>query len=100
MNSKNTTTRRELKDTWLCIQCGETIIPFEKNLSGSIIEGILFLAGIGVLFLFNFIIGGIFILVSIFVMIFRSSGKQNVCPSCESANIVPSQSPMARKLAG
>lgn len=98
MNSQNKKSKHDLKDTWLCLQCGNRIIPFEKNGTAGIVEGVLFLLGV-VLLCVNFIIGSVLILASIIVMVYRNSNKTKICPSCESTNIVPSDSPMASKLA-
>jgi hypothetical protein len=101
-NSQNQKSKQSLENTWHCNNCGDRIIPFQKKPGGSIPEGIAMIIGIlgivtgllgsseafgaGVFFL---IVGGV-------IAAWRSSKKINVCPVCESPNIIPSTSPNAR----
>ena len=96
MNQK---VKRDIKDTWLCLQCGERIIPFESGGNAGFVEGVLFLIGLGTVLLFNLFLGLVLIALSVIIGVIRSGGKKKVCPSCESVNIVPATSPIAQKFA-
>ena len=82
-----------LKDTWLCLNCEETIIP--KANSGAVIEGIIFFIGIGFMIFVNWLVGGFLIALS--VVLILAVNRKKACPSCASKNIVPSDSPAALK---
>lgn len=95
----NRTIERNIKDTWLCLQCGERIIPFEKGSNAGAVEGILFLTGVAFVLLVNLFLGLVLLALSVIIAVLRTGGKKKLCPSCESENIVPSTSPMAQKRA-
>ena len=99
MNSKNQNVKRELKDTWLCRNCGTRIIPFEKSSQAGFVEGLLVLIGVAFIFVVNLFLGLILIALSVIISVIRSGGKKRICPSCESENIIPAMSPMAQRAA-
>lgn len=90
--------KRDIKDTWLCLQCGEKIIPFQKGGQAGIIEGVIFLFGLAVVFLKDLLFGLILMAVSGIITVIRLNDNKKCCPSCESVNIVPSTSPIAQEL--
>lgn len=87
---------RKPEETWLCKNCHESIIPFNKAGKTTIIEGIIFLAGVGLIFVFNLFFGVILIALSAIIWSIRTSKKSTVCPVCESVEIIPSTSPAAQ----
>lgn len=96
MNQK---VRTNIKDSWLCLTCGESIIPFENGGSVGAVEAILFFAGLAMVIFFSLFFGLVLIALSVIIGVLRSSGKKKICPSCESESIVPATSPIARKFA-
>lgn len=95
----NQTKNHPIENTWLCLNCENRIIPFEKNATAGLIEGGLFLIGVGMSIFINLFFGLILIALSVIITVVRSSGSKKLCPSCESVNIVPATSPAALKLA-
>ncbi|HEX8248959.1 MAG TPA: hypothetical protein VF599_12350 [Pyrinomonadaceae bacterium] len=95
MNSSIRSVKTEIEKAWHCLQCGQTIIPFEKNASAGLLEGVLLLASLGA-FCVNLFLGAILFVAFVIVLVSRNGGKKKVCPSCESVNIIPSTSANAR----
>ena len=94
MNQK---VKRDIKDIWLCLNCGERIIPFETGGTTGVIEIALFIAGLVSTYFINIFFGGLLMAVSVISILIFSNGKKKSCPSCENVNIVPATSPAAQK---
>ena len=96
MNQK---VKHDIKDIWLCLNCGEKIIPLESGGTIGVIELILFFVGLIMALFASIFFGLILIALSVIITVLRSNGKKKTCPSCENANIVPATSPIAQKFA-
>ncbi|HEV7645704.1 MAG TPA: hypothetical protein VGO50_17325 [Pyrinomonadaceae bacterium] len=98
MNPQLRTAKRNIEDTWLCRNCEERIIPFEKKPGGVIAEGIIFFIGLFMLLFISLILGGIVMMAALLIAAVRNSKTVKVCPSCESQDIIPSTSKAAKKV--
>ncbi len=84
-------------DAWVCLSCGKVISPFMKTKGSNSIEVLLLIFSIAACFVLNYFIGALLFIVFVVVCVWRSLTKQKVCPSCESPQIIPSNSPMAQE---
>jgi hypothetical protein len=81
----------------LCIACGSLGLP-AKHYKGSIaLEALLLIASIFGAFL-NLLLGGVLFIVFVVYCVWRLASKYEACGSCNAAQLIPANSPMAQQL--
>lgn len=81
----------------LCANCGNLCYAVNKNKGSVGMEAILLLFSVLLSFV-NLLFGLALLIVFVVYCIWRLSSKFKACPTCESTNLIPADSPMARNI--
>jgi len=99
MNPRTKVVSSRITDRWLCLSCHENTVFERKTSSGeTIVEGILFLAGLAIAAVFSFAAGAFIVALSVIIAIISLTGNKKKCPSCGGTDLVPATSPAARQI--
>lgn len=81
---------------WLCLRCGQNVADLKESDGNSAVDLILAFGFIFSFLFVSFIVGGLILFGFIVYRAYQLTNQFKSCPCCESSEIIPSNSPLAR----